>query len=277
MAIYDYQGNEIGSAAPNYFIYSINHRGYSTDAPENTLPAFKLSKERGFWYVETDVQFTSDDVPVLLHDTTINRTARNSDGTAISGTVAINSITYTQALTYDFGIWKGAQYAGTKIPSFREFILLCKQLSIHPFIELKNGSEWTQAHTESVANIIKEVGMENNVSFISFSKDALNLMSAIFPKARLGLGLIGGYSTSSINTLITNALSLQTVNNDVCVTVDYESMTNEYYGLLKASCVNPILWTVNTESVALNMDDSVVGVLSDYINAGQIIEENLLS
>lgn len=276
MAIYDYQGNDVGTA-PNYFIYSINHRGYSTDAPENTLPAFELSKKKGFWYVETDVQFTSDDVPVLLHDTTINRTARNTDGSTISGTIAINSITYEQALAYDYGIWKGPKYAGTKIPTFREFITLCKQLSIHPFIELKNDSEWTQAHVDLVANIIKEVGVENHVSFISFSKTALSLMSAIFPKARLGLGLQGTYSTSAISTLITNATSLKTDDNDVCVSVNYQNMTSDYYASLKAAYINPILWTVNTEEVALSMDDSVVGVLSDCINAGKVIEESLLA
>lgn len=64
-------------------VKAINHRGYSAIAPENTIPAYIMSKKMGFTYVECDVSFTSDGVAVLLHDNTIDRT---SDGSgAISG------------------------------------------------------------------------------------------------------------------------------------------------------------------------------------------------
>ena len=70
-------------------VKAINHRGYMIDSPENTLPAFRLSKKFGFNIVETDLRLTSDGVPVLLHDATINRTARLDNGSTISGTVAM--------------------------------------------------------------------------------------------------------------------------------------------------------------------------------------------
>ena len=98
---------------PHDVVRSINHRGWYS-APENTIPAYKASKQNGFSIVECDVRFTSDGIPVLLHDATINRTARNADGTTISETISIGSITYSEALEYDFGIYKNAQYAGTK-------------------------------------------------------------------------------------------------------------------------------------------------------------------
>ena len=47
-------------------VKSINHRGYSVGAPENTLPAFTMSKKMGFNFVEADVTFTKDGVPDLL-------------------------------------------------------------------------------------------------------------------------------------------------------------------------------------------------------------------
>ena len=82
----------------NSGVLSVNHRGYSAIAPENTLPAYRLSKEKGFRYVETDVSFTSDGVPVLLHDASIDRT---SDGTG-----KIAEMTFEQVRQYDFGSWK---------------------------------------------------------------------------------------------------------------------------------------------------------------------------
>lgn len=261
------------------FIYSVNHRGYSVDAPENTVPAYIMSKKNGFAYAECDVEFTSDNVAVLLHDSTINRTARNADGTAISSTINIGDITFEQALTYDFGIWKGAKWAGTKIPSFDEFILLCKKLSLHPFIELKdvvNGTYWTDTRIKSIADSIKNVGMENHVSFISFAVSALQKMSAYFPKARLGLGYEGTYSTENFANFITNAETLLSDDREVIATVHYASMTDTLYSMLTEAGIKPLVWTVNTESAVLNLDESVVGVLSDSLNAGEVLLRNLI-
>ena len=118
-------------------VKAINHRGFSTEAPENTIPAYIMSKNKGFTYVEADVSFTSDGVAVLLHDATIDRT---SDGTG-----NISSMTYEYALQYDFGSWFSAEYAGVKIPTFTEFVTLCKRLGLHPYIELKSNGSYTQS------------------------------------------------------------------------------------------------------------------------------------
>lgn len=274
------ESNLSAKADAETFIYSVNHRGYSAEAPENTLPAYILSKKKGFDYAECDVCFTSDEVAVLLHDSTINRTARNADGTELSSNVNIGDITYTQALTYDFGIWKGSQWQGTPIPTFDQFILTCKKLSLHPFIELKdsvNGTYWTDARIASVANSIKNVGMENHVTFISFAVSALQKMSVHFPNARLGLGFEGTYSTENFASYITNAETLISNDREVIATVNYGSMTDELYSMLTTAGIKPLVWTVNTESAVLNLDETVVGVLSDYLNAGKIILDNLIT
>lgn len=283
MAIYDVDGSiltteTLGNA--DTFIYSINHRGYSEDAPENTIPAFILSKVKGFSYVECDVQFTSDAVAVLMHDTSINRTCRNADGTSLSSTVNIGDITYAQSQAYDAGIWMGAEYAGTKIPTFAEFILTCKQLSLHPFIELKdvvNGTYWTDARIKAVADAVTAVGMENNVSFISFSTSALSKIAVYFPHARLGLGFTGTYSTQNFTAFISNAQTLQADGREVVTTVKQSSMTSEFYNMLSDAEISPIVWTVNSESDVLNLNRTVVGVLSDLLNAGEIIENDIIS
>lgn len=56
----------------------IGHRGGGLEAPENTLAAFKLAKENGATGVEFDLDFTKDGVPVIIHDSTVDRT---TDGT----------------------------------------------------------------------------------------------------------------------------------------------------------------------------------------------------
>ena len=44
------------------------------------LPPFVAAAENGYSTVECDVEWTKDDIPVILHDTTINRTARRQNG-----------------------------------------------------------------------------------------------------------------------------------------------------------------------------------------------------
>ncbi|MEM7273735.1 MAG: glycerophosphodiester phosphodiesterase [Actinomycetota bacterium] len=44
------------------------HRGAMADAPENTIPSFRLAIEMGATGIESDVWLTADGVPVLDHD-----------------------------------------------------------------------------------------------------------------------------------------------------------------------------------------------------------------
>lgn len=169
-----------------YPIHGISHRGVQDLAPENTIPAFKLSVQNNFKFVETDVMFTSDNVPVLLHDPTINRTARNADGTALSDTIYINDITYAQALEYDFGIWKGAQFAGTKIPKFEDFVVFCKRTGLFPYLELKSETTYTQAQVNLLVSILKQYDFLRNVSWISYSDSHIQKLCKADKGCRVG-------------------------------------------------------------------------------------------
>lgn len=213
MAIYDVNGNELvvdgSNGSYGRYISSINHRGYQTVAPENTIPAFKLSKSMGFDAVESDVRFTSDGVPVMLHNASINNTARNADGSTISETVNIANITYEQALEYDFGIWKSSTYAGTTIPTFDEFIALCKNICLQPYIELKTG---TQAQIEGLVDIVHMHGMQREVTWASLTKTYLNYVAAYDEYARID------WFVSSISASdITYAQGLQNGKREVVI------------------------------------------------------------
>ena len=50
------------------------HRGGTSEAPENTLRAFKSAHELGFLYLETDVHSSTDGVLFAFHDNDLNRT-----------------------------------------------------------------------------------------------------------------------------------------------------------------------------------------------------------
>src|SRR5947209_8583685 len=57
----------------------IAHRGNSSVAPENTLPAFQSALDAKADLVELDYYHSADGVPVVMHDATLDRTT-NSEG-----------------------------------------------------------------------------------------------------------------------------------------------------------------------------------------------------
>ena len=63
------------------------HRGGSTLGPENTLAAFELGMAAGADGLELDVHMSSDGVPVVHHDSTLDRTT-SASGALASRTAA---------------------------------------------------------------------------------------------------------------------------------------------------------------------------------------------
>lgn len=193
------------------------HRGARLTAPENTMPAFILARQLGYRFIETDVRYTSDGVPVLIHDGTINRTARNADGSVISTEINIADITYEQALTYDFGIYKGQQYAGTKIPTLAEFLAWCKMTGEIPVLEqkIRNLNE-----VDAVISALQAAGITEH--FVSLSQGIGSL-------ERIYNSLPGGKFMYLINTTVT-ADDISDAANSVAhpwIMSNYELLTDE--------------------------------------------------
>lgn len=245
----------------------VNHRGYNTTAPENTLPAYKLSKQTGFNYVETDVSFTSDGVAVLLHDASINRTARNADGTEISGTINISDITYEQALNYDFGIWKSNTYAGTKIPTLDQFLSLCKGIMLHPYIELKSNGNYTEAQIRSIIDAVEKHGLKGKATYISFNSTFLTYVKNYDASARLGLIQSGSGSAS----LLTTAAGLKTSTNEVFV--DTYDKSDAWAESCRVAGIPLEIWTINSSATIQTMNPYITGVTSDSLIAGKVLYE----
>lgn len=245
-----------GSIWSNDNVRSINHRGYTATAPENTLPAFTESKYHGYWGAETDVRFTSDGVAVLLHDDSINRTARNADGSEIASTIKIADITYEEAQTYDFGVWKSSTYANTKIPTFEQFVRLCRKLGLHPYIELKVG---TQEQIEGLADIVIRNGMKGKVTWISYSSSMLEIIKSHTSGARLGL-LVNSWSTSITETLTALKTNENEVFLELCGTITDDAVN----GLIAVDI--PLETYSNGDWTIANANPYITGFTSDDAN-----------
>ena len=261
--IYDYRGNTIpvdalAAGVWDRTVKAVAHRGYSATAPENTLPAYRLAREKGFLYVETDVSLTMDGQPVCLHDSTVNRTS--------SGSGSIGSLTLSQVKSYDFGSWKSSAYVGTRIPTFSEFIDLCRSLGLHPYIELKQTGGYTEAQVQSLVDTVAACGMRGKVTWISFSAACLTWVKEYDPAARLG------YVVSSVTSgVITTATGLRTGSNEVFL--DSSDYGDSACNLCQAAELPLEVWTVDSASEIRSMNPYVSGVTSNSLIAGQVLQQ----
>ena len=236
-------------------INSVNHRGYC-DAPENTLSAFRLSAEMGFSMVECDVSFTKDGVPVLLHDTTVNRTS--------NGKGEIRDLTFQEVRQLDFGSWKGAEYEGEQIPAFSEFLQLCSELTLHPYVEVKSGA--TENEVELLAQMVDEAGID--VTWISFEYDVLYQLAQIVPNGRFG------YLVHFLTDLvISRIVRISTSTNYVFADCFYLTLTDSQIESCKDNAIPVEVWTLNSARKIADLNPYVSGVTSDSVNAESVFAE----
>lgn len=242
-----------------YTVDTVAHRGFSMLAPENTLESYRLAAKLGFTKAECDVCFTADGVPVLLHDGTIDRTS--------NGSGHIENMTLEEARSYDYGSWMGKEFAGTQIPTFDEFIALCRKINIHPYIELKGAV--SAERCQLMVDIVKKYGMLDDVTWISFDYTSLRGVVQADETARVGMTYV---NAGDLQT----ALQLRTGKNEVFVTKEYTSVTDAVVQECLAEGVQILAWTINAPTDVLRLNPYVKEVLSDWVNVGELLYNNEL-
>ena len=98
------------------------HRGVQKEYPENTMASFRAAKEQGYDIIEIDPAITKDGVFVLMHDDTINRTARDNEGKPPLHETNTHDITFADASKYEYGSWFAPEFKGEKLPTLEEVL-----------------------------------------------------------------------------------------------------------------------------------------------------------
>ena len=143
----------------------ISHRGESHDAPENTLPAFKMAVDRGFGF-ECDVYLSADKRIFTFHDRTLKRTTGGGN-TKKCSEVCWDEI--SKLNVGGWGKWKGSRFSPTR-PALLEEVLDLAVDGRKIYVEIKTGPEIVPY----VKEVFRKHGKVNpsNTLFISFSSEA---------------------------------------------------------------------------------------------------------
>ncbi len=161
-----------GLRGPGDAAFVAGHRGDRSTAPENTMPAFRAALNSSMDFVETDIQLTKDKVPVLMHDTFVNRTT-NGEG-------RVRDFTFAQLQKLDAGSWYSPSFAATRVPTLEALLsaLQAKKEEGKPkkaLLELKGF--WNVDDVKIVTDLIESYGVQGLVIMSSFDTSTIDHVS----------------------------------------------------------------------------------------------------
>lgn len=172
----------------------IAHRGASWDAPEHTFAAWDLALAQGADWIEQDLQMTRDGQLVVLHDDSLDRTAR---GPAEHCAGLVREKTRAQLATCEVGGWFNAEhpararaeYVGARIATLDE-VLTRYAGRARFYIETKNPADAPGMEDSLLAvlrrhRLVGRGGDEGRVIVQSFSPASLERLHAREPRLAL--------------------------------------------------------------------------------------------
>ncbi|MFG0284018.1 MAG: glycerophosphodiester phosphodiesterase [Phycisphaerales bacterium JB039] len=155
----------------------IAHRGSSSRAPENTLPAVEAAIEDGADIVEFDVRLTRDGALVLMHDADLMRIARDPRRVA--------DLTLAELRAIDVGASFGAGFPATAAPTLEEVIDAARG-RVGLLIELKPALA-DGALARAVAGALRRADFDRPVMVMSLDARELAHFRAAAPHVPAGL------------------------------------------------------------------------------------------
>lgn len=171
------QASPSGAAGPGCVAPPVAHRGDSSRAPENTLPAFRKALRAGVTRLETDVRFTADGVPVLMHDPTVDRTT--------NGSGEVSALTLAEVRGLDAGSWFSSRFAGVRVPTLYQVLELGRTRGATFLVELKTRP--TPEQMQAFLNRFRWLGLLDRVRVTSFDEQTILDVRAAQPGLRTAI------------------------------------------------------------------------------------------
>jgi glycerophosphoryl diester phosphodiesterase len=154
---------------PSWPVAIAYHAGAGRYAPENTLPALETAAGLGADYIEIDVRTTKDGSPVLLSDSTLERTTSGKGEVAGASTEQVRKL--------DAGAWFGQPFTGAKVPTLDEALAAIDHRS-KPYLDVKDAAP------EELSKVLRGRGLLDR-SVVYQSPSYLKRLKAVEPSAKL--------------------------------------------------------------------------------------------
>jgi glycerophosphoryl diester phosphodiesterase len=228
------------------------HRGAGKLAPENTLAAFRLGASHGYRMFECDVKLSSDGVPFLMHDATLDRT---TNGQGVGG-----ERSWGELARLDAGGWHSRAFAGEPLCTLENLARFCVANRCFLDIEIK-PTPGVEQHTGEVVGC-ETARLWANAAvpplFTSFRPEALAGARSTAPQIPRGLLL---------DTLWDGWLDVARGLDCVAIVCNYALWNADTVAQVHGAGMRCLSYTVNDESVAQHLVQlGTDGVVTDNVH-----------
>ena len=150
---------------------AIAHRGHSIAYPENTLEAYRKAIELGVEMIECDVNITRGGKLVMMHDPTLDRTT--------TGSGQVSAATWEEIQQLDAGGKFKPEFAGARVPSTEETLILYKEAGILSCFEVKGANaDESYRIALGLVDLFMKHDMLDKAFMSSYHHEALQLAKA---------------------------------------------------------------------------------------------------
>ena len=230
----------------------VAHRGAGRLAPENTLAAFRLGAAHGYRAFECDVKLSSDGVPFLLHDATLDRTTSER---GVAG-----QRPWSELSRIDAGAWHSRAYAGEPLPSLDGIARYVQRNGFALNIEIKPtpGQELATGVAVGAACAALWSEARTPLLFSSFRPEALQGAKEAAPQLPRAL---------LVDTLYAGWFDIARALGCVAVVTNYNVMSADLIEQLHHAGLRGLCYTVNDPPearrlLALGID----GIITDAVD-----------
>jgi glycerophosphoryl diester phosphodiesterase len=230
----------------------IAHRGGGLHAPENTLAAVRTGREAGFHCVEFDVKLSRDNVALLMHDDTLERTTHGN------GAVALHTMAALEQVNANKG--HEATFPGEPVPRFTAVAKLLHGLGLTANIEIKPCPGRDTETGRLVTELTREIWRDRLVKPLLSSFSAQALLAARAVSADLPIGVLCEQPTET-HWELANRLGA------VALHCDHHYASADLVIAAHQRGLRLLLWTVNdTERAAALLRLGVDGLFTDSLS-----------
>lgn len=241
----------------------IAHRGESVDAPENTMPAFRMAVERGFGF-ECDIYLSKDGRVFTFHDRDLKRTTggANCKKCAEAGWDEISRLDVG-----NWGKWKNSRFAGTR-PALLEEVLELARDGRYIYVEIKPGPEIVP-YVKRIFEKQKKATPANTL-FISFNADSCKALKEQMPEYKVYwlTGMYGIKKSGKPPAEYMLSLLGQTGADGVDCQFNPEVITAEVIAAVRNAGYEFHVWTI--DNLALTREAFRRGAMTVTTNRAQL-------
>lgn len=191
----------------------IAHRGYSKMYPENSMQAFINANKPYVYGIELDVHLTKDNIAVIIHDETLDRT------TKLKGLVK----------EHTFEMLKGV------IPSLEEYLEFVKDTHLFTNIELKTNIYEYRGIEKIVVDLIDKHHLKDRIVISSSNHNTLKRIKKI---SDIKIGVL-------LNDVLLNPVQYAKILNPFSINPEYHMVDKDFFNECEKENIKIICYTVD--------------------------------